>query len=81
MISKTGTNFLTIIIYHSITIIIYILITVIITIIIINVVFCLSFSFSILSLAIFSTSIVQALYFYSVPGNNICVPGGCNVLL
>ena len=28
-----------------------------------------------------SVDFVQALYFYSLPGNNMYVPGDCNILL
>ena len=39
------------------------------------------FSFSIFILVICSSSFVQALHFYSLPGNNMYVPSDCNILL
>ena len=39
------------------------------------------FSFSIFSLVFFPLAFVQALYFYSFPGNNKYFPGASNILL
>ena len=71
--------FFIIIIIIIIVIIIIIIVAIIITIIIKNNIIIIIFpSFSKL---FFPLVFVQAMYFYSFPGNNIYVPGGCNILL
>ena len=47
----------------------------------INIIIIVLLSFSPLEFLFVPLAFVQALYFYSLPGSNMYVPGDCNILL